>query len=166
MPEENPEETIEEAGLVTPMQEAAAREASLPEDPDEAEAVRSQDEANVLVDDLDAYAAEVDPDNLEQAEAELREWKVPTDPLDTATDIPPGTPLVSVFTAMTEAEANIIRGVLQASGIPASLKEVGVSSFYAGAMAFGEAACAYVLVPEPLADAARAAITDASSGDS
>ena len=149
-----PEETSQTQGLETPLEQAGRDEAR-------AETVRGRDarderEADVLVGDIDSYVAETDPASLPEAEAALNAWEIPSDPLDTNATTGEGgdESLVPVFAAQTEAEAAIVRGVLEAQGIPTTLDGLptGIMGnvFQAGEDRWGD-----ILVPAAQADEAR-----------
>lgn len=122
---------------------------------------REERDADVAVGAVDDYVVQTDPEGLAEAEEQLDEWEIPNDPLDEPIDIPEGTPLVSVFTASSEMEANIVGGILQAEGIPSTIQHLGLA--LGGSNWTGEGAVAHLLVPENLADAALSAIADATS---
>lgn len=123
-------------------------------------------EADAVVGDVDDYVAITDPDALAEAEAALDAWEVPTSPLE---GVPgnvalnpgyDGRPLVSVFSARTESEANIVRGVLESQGIAAILREVATPA-YGSIFSVSEARWADLLVSGSQVDAARIAIKEA-----
>jgi hypothetical protein len=126
---------------------------------------RDENEADVVVAGVNDYVKETDPDNLTAAEAELDAWEIPGDPLDEELDIPEGTPLSAVFSASSEAEANIVRGVLQSAGIPSTFDN-STSMAIPTVLDIDDGAWSRILVPETMADAARAAISEAVSSDS
>jgi hypothetical protein len=150
----------------TPL-EASMREVS-PKEREAAQTRREELEADRLVGDIDTYVAETDPASLPAAEKALNDWDIPTDPLEGVPDtfaVAPGVegrPLVSVFAARNEAEANIVRGVLEASGIPVVFdglpSPIMGSVFQAGETRWGD-----LLVPAGQVDEALAAISDAVS---
>ena len=133
-----------------------------------AQTQRAEHEADLLVGDIDSYVAETDPTSLPEAEQALNDWEIPTDPLEGVPDdraVAPGVegePLVPVFAAKNETEANIVRGVLEASGIPAVFdglpSPILGSVFQAGETRWGD-----ILVPARLAEQASAAIAEAVS---
>lgn len=150
----------------TPL-EAAIRGES-PKEREAAQTRREEMEADRVVGDVDTYVAETNPASLPEAEKALNDWEIPIDPLagipDTFAVAPgvEGRPLVSVFAAKNEAEANIVRGVLEASGIPVVFdglpSPILGSVFQAGETRWGD-----LLVPAGQADEARAAISNAVS---
>lgn len=111
--------------LETPLETAARTEAL--EDHSGTRTRREEQEADTLVADIDSYVAQTDPASLPKAERELEAWQIPTDPLEgVPTDVVfapnvEGEPLVPIFAAQTESEASIVRGLLEASGIPTVL---------------------------------------------
>jgi len=119
-----------------------------------------ESEAGMLVEDIDSYVAETDPQHLAEAEAELADWAVPGDPSAQPIDAGDATAIVGVFSAYSEIEANIVKGVLDAAGIPAAFDNHG-GSVMGGIFSAGEQVWADVVVPESYADAARTAIAEA-----
>ena len=150
----------------TPL-EAAAR-AETGQQNGDAQTLREEHEADLLVGDIDSYVAETDPASLPEAEQALNDWEIPVDPLEgipANMAVAPGVegePLVSVFAAKNETEANIVRGVLEASGIPAVFDGLP-SPILGNIFQAGETRWADILVPSRLADQASAAIADALS---
>lgn len=150
----------------TPLEAAARREAA--QDGAAAQDRREEREADTLMADIDTYVARTDPDSLPQAEQALNAWEIPTDPLEGVPGdvaLAPGVegePFVSVFTAQSESEANIVRGVIEASGIPVTFDGLPApilgSVFQAGKSRWGD-----LLVPASQAEQARAAIAEATS---
>ena len=150
----------------TPLESAVRAEAA--EASGAAQTRREEQEADRLVGDIDSYVAATDPASLPEAERALNAWEIPSDPLEGVPDnvaVAPGVegePLVSVFAAKNETEANIVRGVLEASGIPAVFdglpSPIMGSIFQAGETRWGD-----ILVSAGLADKARAAIAEAVS---
>ena len=148
----------------TPLEAAARQEAA--QEGLEAQARREEQEADVLVADIDSYVARTDPGSLPAAEQALNDWQIPTSPLEGVPDnvaLHPdeeGEPLVAVCAAQTETEANIVRGLLEAAGIPAVFDGLPApvlgNIFQAGESRWGD-----VLVPARLADSARAVIAEA-----
>jgi hypothetical protein len=114
--------------IETPLMQAV-REEVLESTP-ESRRRRADDEADRLVDDIDDFVAETDPASLPAAEAEIDAWHPPSGPRE-PTDEPgdANTPLVSVFVAGTEVEANIVRGLLEAEGIPTTVSVAGAKAF-------------------------------------
>lgn len=125
---------------------------------------REEREADAVVADIDAYVAATDPASLAEAERQLEAWEIPVGPLEglpAGTALSPGRemePLAAVFAAHSESEANIIRGVLEAEGIPVAFDNLSGpimgSIFQSGETRWGD-----VLVPARMAEQARAAIT-------
>ncbi len=161
-----PEKTSQVLGvqpLETPL-EQAAREEALGQTGAGQDA-RDEREADVLVSDIDAYIAETDPASLTEAEAQLEAWQIPNDPLVGDADRMlgvDGQPLVVVCSAQSESEANIIQGLLEAEGIPATLHIVA-TPVYGSIFSSGEARWGDVLVASSRVDEARAAIAAAQT---
>lgn len=115
---------------------------------------------SVLLGDIDAYVAQTDPGNLAQAELQLDGWVAPTSPYANQDEVRPGEGLVVVCSAQSESEAEIVMGVLEAAGIPASLD--GIPSPIMGSIFnSSQARWGDVLVPEHLAADARAVLQPA-----
>ena len=131
-----------------------------------AQTQREEQEADRLVADIDRYVAETDPAFLPEAERELEAWQIPTDPLEgvpsnvTFEPNVEGEPLVPIFSAQTESEANIVRGLLEASGIPAVLNTLSGPAL-GGIFQPDETRWGDILVSAPHAAAAQAAIAEA-----
>jgi hypothetical protein len=121
---------------------------------------RPNPEAGVLVDDIDSYVAKTDPQHLAEAEAELADWSAPDDPSGHPIDAGDASNVVGVFSAYSEIEASIVKGVLDAAGIPAAFDNHG-GSVMGGIFAAGDQVWADVVVPESYGDAAKAAIAEA-----
>ena len=157
-----PEETSQGSGLETPLERAGRDEARA--DTAQGQDARDEREADVLVADIDSYVAETDPASLPEAEAALNAWEIPTDPLDVGATAGDGESLVAVFAAQTEAEAAIVRGVLEAQGIPTTLDGLptGIlgNVFQAGEDRWGD-----ILVPADQAEEASAVLHAAPSSD-
>ncbi|MBV9849931.1 MAG: DUF2007 domain-containing protein [Armatimonadetes bacterium] len=153
----------EEQELETPLERAGRTEALA--ETGRAQDARDEQEADVLVADIDTYVAETDPASLPQAEAELDAWEIPTDPRGAGAGADNDTPLVPVFAAQTEAEAAIVRGLLEAQGIPTTLDGLPTRAlgnvFQAGEDRWGD-----ILVPAGQADEARALLSAAPAGES
>lgn len=153
----------------TPLEIAARQESA--EGRGAAQDRREEQEADRVVADIDAHVARTDPASLPDAERALDDWQIPVDPLDAVpgdTALEPnleGEPLAAVFAAQSETEANIVRGLLEAEGIPAVFDGLPAPSlgsiFQAGEARWGD-----LLVPARLADQARAAIAAASDSTS
>lgn len=154
----------------TPLEAAARREAAQdrPAGRDAAQAQREEREADMLVADIDAHVARTDPDSLPEAEQALNDWQIPTDPLEGVPDnvvLDPDAqpePLAAVFAAGNEMEANIVRGLLEAAGIPATFDGLP-APMLGNVFQAGESCWADILVPARLADQARAAIAEATA---
>ena len=127
-----------------------------------------EQEADMLVADIDAYVARTDPDSLPEAERALNDWQIPTDPLEGVPDnvaLNPEAetePLVAVLAAGSEMEANIVRGLLEAAGIPVTFDGLP-APMLGNVFQVGETRWADLLVPARLADQARAAIAEATA---
>ncbi len=102
----------------------------------------------MLVADIDTYVARTDPASLPDAEQALNAWEIPSDPLEGVPGdvaLEPGVegePLVAVFAAQSESEANIVRGVVEAAGIPVTFDGLPApimgSVFQAGESRWGD----------------------------
>ncbi len=125
----------------------------------------AEHEADVVIGDVSQYVTESSAGASPEDVAELENWQIPTDPLEGVpddvnfvdADLPP---LVSVFAASSEAEGNIVRGLLEAEGIPAIFQDVAAGSF-GSVFSVSAAHWADVLVPADQAEQARAAIASA-----
>ncbi len=139
----------------TPLERAARVEAR------DADA-RAEHEADTLIADIDAYVGETDPASLTEAEAALNAWQIPDDPRDTGAGAADGEALEPVFAAGSEAEAAIVRGVLEAQGVPTMLDGLPTRTlgnvFQAGEDRWGD-----ILVPAGQAEEARALIRAAQA---
>ena len=153
----------------TPLETAARLEAQGSRSSTQAQ--QEEHEADVLVADIDQYVAQTDPASLPEAERELEAWQIPTDPLQ---GVPSnvvfqpnveGEPLVAIFSAQSEAEASIVRGLLEASGIPATINTLS-SPALGGVFQPDETRWGDILVSAPEAEAARAAIAEATASGS
>ena len=150
----------------TPLEAAARLEVS--EEGTAGQDRREEREADVLVADIDAHVARTDPASLPEAEEALEAWEIPNDPLEGVPGdvaLEPnveGPPLVAVFAAQSEMEANIVRGVVEAAGIPVTFDGLPApmlgNVFQAGETRWGD-----LLVAAQDADAARAAIAEATA---
>jgi hypothetical protein len=126
----------------------------------------AEHEADVVVGDVDEYVAQTNPAGLPEAQAALDAWEIPSSPLDSVPDdvaLHPGeavAPLVSIFSARTESEANIVRGLLESQGIAAILREVATPA-YGSIFSVSESRWADILVASTEAQAARDAIESA-----
>lgn len=127
---------------------------------------REEQEADRVIADVDDYVTRTDPASRPVAERELDAWEIPSDPLagipdDVAID-PEGhaPPLVSVFEASSETEANIVRGVLEAAGIPVTF-DGAPAPILGSILETGSARWGGLLVPASEADAARTEIESA-----
>ena len=93
-------------------------------------------------------------------------WEIPNSPLEGVPDdvaLNPGdeiAPLVSVFSAQNESEANIVRGLLESQGIAAIFREVATPA-YGSIFSVSESRWADILVAATEAQAARDAIESA-----
>lgn len=132
---------------------------------------QEEQEADILVADIDQYVAKTDPASLPAAEKELEAWQIPSDPLEgvpgnvTFQPNVEGEPLVAIFSAQTEAEASIVRGLLESSGIPATINTLSGPAL-GGIFQPDEARWGDILVSASEAEAARAAIADATASGS
>ena len=150
----------------TPLEAAARQETA--ENRGAAQTRREEQEADVLVADIDSYVARTDPASLPEAEQALNDWQIPTDPLEGVPNnvaLNPdeeSEPLAAVFAAQTETEANIVRGLLEAAGIPAIFDGLP-APIMGNVFQAGESRWADILVPARLADQARAAIAEATA---
>lgn len=123
-----------------------------------ANATPEEREADAVVADVDDYVARTNPSSLAQAEQELEEWQIPVTPFDGMSETgltgeEETVPLVSVLSARTESEANIVRGVLESEGIAVIFREVATPA-YGSVFSVSEARWADLLVSA--GDAARA----------
>lgn len=149
----------------TPLEIAARTQAQ--QDTGGAQTRRDEHEADVLVADIDQYVAQTDPASLPEAERELEAWQIPTDPLEGVPGdvaLEPGVegePLVPIFSAQSESEANIVRGLLEASGIPAMINTLSGPAL-GGIFQPDETRWGDILVAPSDAEAAQAAITEAT----
>ncbi len=148
----------------TPLERAVRLETERAPVTVDAEAER---EADVVVGDVDEYVAETDPAGLPAAQQALDAWEIPTSPFEGVPDdvaLNPGVegePLVSVFSARSESEANIVRGVIESEGIAAIFREVATPA-YGSIFSVSEARWADILVAASQAQAARDAIQAAT----
>lgn len=153
----------------TPLETAARLEAQGSRSSTQAR--QDEHEADVLVADIDQYVAETDPASLPEAERELEAWQIPIDPLEGVPDnivFQPnveGEPLVAIFSAQTESEANIVRGLLEASGIPATINTLS-SPALGGIFQPDETRWGDILVSASEAEAAQTAIAEATASGS
>lgn len=150
-----------DAALETPLERAARYEAL---DPQERRAILQQQEAAAVLGDVGDYVARTNPAGVPEADAQLSAWKIPE---DEDTTVSPGESLVSgsvvsVFSAGSESEANIVRGVLQAAGIPVSFDSLPAPTM-GNVFSVSEPAWGDVVVPVEYAEAARSAIEEAVS---
>ena len=153
----------------TPLETAARLEAL--QSRSGGQARQEEHEADRLVADIDQYVAQTDPASLPEAERELEAWQIPTDPLE---GVPSnvvfqpnveGEPLVAIFSAQSEAEAGIVRGLLEASGIPATINTLS-SPALGGVFQSDETRWGDILVSASEAEAAQAAIAEATASGS
>jgi len=156
---------LNESVVETPLETAARTEAQA--DSSGAQTRHDEHEADVLVADIDDYVAQTDPASLPEAERELEAWQIPTDPLEGVPGnmaLEPnveGEPLVAIFAAQNESEANIVRGLLEASGIPALISSLSGPAL-GGIFQPDETRWGDILVAPSDAEAAQAAITEAT----
>ena len=156
-------------GGETPLETAARLEAQ--QDSGAAQVRQEEQEADTLVADIDQYVARTDPASLPEAEQQLNDWQIPNDPLEGVPGnvalLPnvEGDLLVSVFSAHSEAEANIVRGLLEASGIPAVINTLS-SPALGGVFQPDETRWGDLRVPASLAAAAQAVIAEATASGS
>lgn len=154
----------EEGGVETPLERSARLEAVA--ESDVGQDSRAEREADIAVGDVNEYIARTDPDSLPEAQAGLNAWEIPENPLEGVPGdvaLEPGVegdPLVSVFAAGTESEANIVRGLLEAEGIPVVFRDEGART-YGSVFSVSEARWGDILVASRQADAARAVIAAA-----
>jgi len=132
---------------------------------------RRQEEADKVLGDIDDYVRDTDPADLAEAEAQLADWQLPEDPLETVPDfipedqvtLDPG-PMVSVFYFSSAVEANIIKGILNGEGIACILDNLSTNppSAYFGTAGTG----GHILVGENFAAQAKMAIETAQQAGS
>ena len=72
-------------------------------------------------------------------------------------------PLVVVYTAAGRMEANIVKGMLEAAGIPVELSQESAGTVYG--LTVGTMGLVEILVPEKRADEAKALIEAMRRGD-
>jgi len=72
-------------------------------------------------------------------------------------------PLVVVYTAAGQMEANIVKGMLEAAGIPVELSQESAGTVYG--LTVGTMGLVEILVPEQRADEAKALIEAMRRGD-
>lgn len=148
----------------TPLEQAMRAEV----EKEKREGGRSEDErdADIAVEDVAEYIAETDPSALAEAEEQLNAWEVPASPFDNLSDKAVGISgqpsLENIFSARTESEANIVKGLLESEGIAAIFREVATPT-YGSIFSAGESRWADILVATSDATAARAAIENAVS---
>ena len=157
---------LSEGERETPLETAARLEAQQGRS-----STQEEHEADVLVADIDQYVAQTDPASLPEAERELNAWQIPTDPLE---GVPgnvvfepnvEGEPLVAIFSAQTESEANIVRGLVEASGIPATINPLSGPAL-GGIFQSDETRWGDILVSSSEAEAAQEAIAEATAAGS
>lgn len=158
------ENSYQNEGAETPLERAARAEAEA--DTQGGRDAAEEYEADVVTGDVEDYVAIHDPAALAEAEAQLNAWQVPTSPFE---GVPgnvalhpgqDGQPLESVFSARTETEANIVRGLLESDGIAAIFREVATPA-YGSIFSVSESRWADILVSASQAQAARDAIQSA-----
>jgi hypothetical protein len=161
MAAENPYSKTADESLETPLERAARTEVSRAAA--DSEDTQAEREADLVVGDVDEYVAQTDPASLPDAQAALDAWEIPNSPLEGVPDdvaLNPGEevePLVSVFSAQNESEANIVRGLLESQGIAAIFREVATPA-YGSIFSVSESRWADILVASTEAQAAREAI--------
>lgn len=164
MPDNTNEIAETNSNLETPLEAAARQETA--QAGVAGQNRRQEEEADRVIADVDDYVTRTNPASLPVAERELDAWEIPNDPLagipgDVAIDPEAHTPpLVSVFDATSETEANIVRGVLEAAGIPVIL-DGAPAPILGSILETGSARWGGLLVPASEADAARAEIASA-----
>lgn len=151
----------------TPLERAARLEAL---DPEVRQSLDSQREANAVLGGIDDYLKEApdaaDPESAQQ----LNSWQIPDDPAGDRDDETPsaGTQasddslMVQVFSAGSESEAIIVRGVLEAAGIPVTFDNLPAPTL-GNVFSVSERAWADIVVPAEYEGAARTAIAEAIS---
>lgn len=153
----------------TPLETAARLEVQ--QDRGGAQVRQEEQEADTLVADIDQYVARTDPASLPEAEKQLNDWQIPNDPLEGVPGnvaLEPnveGEPLVAVFSAHSEPEANIVRGLLEASGIPTVINTLS-SPALGGVFQLDETRWGDLLVSASHAADAQAVIADATASGS
>ena len=164
-----PTQTAYSSDGETPLETAARLEVQ--QDHGGAQARQEEQEADTLVADIDQYVARTDPAFLPEAEKQLNDWQIPSDPLEGVPGnvvLEPnveGEPLVSVFSAHSEPEANIVRGLLEASGIPTVINTLS-SPALGGVFQLDETRWGDLLVSASHAADAQAVIADATASGS
>lgn len=149
----------------TPLERAARAEADA--QTGEGADARDEREADAVIGDVGDYVARTDPAGLPGAQAQLDAWQIPTDPLEGVPgDVAlrpgeEGEPLVSVFSAGTESEANIVRGLLESEGVPAIFRDASAPGAYGSVFGVAEARWGDLLVGAAQADLARQIIAAA-----
>lgn len=159
------EEPVSEEGVKTPLERAARADAAL--QTEEGLDARDEREADAVIGDVGDYVARTDPDGLTDAQAQLNAWEIPTNPLEGVPgDVAlhpgeEGEPLVSVFSAGSESEGNIVRGLLESEGIPAMFRDSSSPAAYGSVFGVAEARWGDLLVGASQADLARQIIAAA-----
>lgn len=159
------EEPTSENSLETPLERAARTEAEAQSEA--GVAARDEREADTVIGDVGDYVARTDPAALPAAEAQLNAWDIPTDPLDGVPgDVAlhpgeEGEPLVAIFSAGTESEANIVRGLLESEGIPTMFRDSSSPAAYGSVFGVAESRWGDLLVGAAQADLARQIIAAA-----
>jgi hypothetical protein len=139
--------------LETPIERAVEQEER--EETPKWQAQRDRAEANAVLSDIKDFVAQSDPASLPEAQAELSAWKIPVDaPYSNDPKEDENAPLTSVYSVSSESEAYIVRGLLEAAGVPAMLREVD-APIYGSSMPSGEGRWGDILVAQHLADEAR-----------
>lgn len=157
----------EEEAVETPLERAARAEQLRQEEQSQGNDAREEHEADVVIGDVGEYVAQTDPAGLPEAEAQLNAWEIPTDPLEgVPADVvlhpgEEGVPFVPVFSAGTESEANIVRGLLESEGIPVVVRDSASPVAYGSVFGIAEARWGDLLVGAAQADLARQIIAAA-----
>ena len=160
----------EEEAIETPLERAARADAEA--QTDAGADARDEREADTVIGDVGDYVARTDPAALPDAQAQLNAWEIPTDPLE---GIPgdvalhpgeEGEPFVSVFSAGTESEANIVRGLLESEGIPVVFRDSSAPGPYGSVFGVAESRWGDLLVGAGQADLARQIIAAAQEPSS
>jgi hypothetical protein len=158
-----PEDRTSEALPETPIERAMRAESA---DGVEAQAVHDKAEATAVLSDIQDYVAQSDPSTLPDAQAELAAWKLPVDaPYSNNPEEDSEAPLTEVYSVASESEAYIVRGLLEAAGVPAMVREVA-SLVYGSAIQQGEGRWGDILVAPHQADKARQIIASSIEPDS
>lgn len=161
------EPAYEEEVVETPLERAARAEQQSEAARSARDDARDEHEADVVIGDVGDYITQTASAATPDADAQLNAWEVPTDPLDSVPgDAPlrPGEedePFVSIFSAGTESEANIVRGLLESEGIPVVFRDSSSPVAYGSVFGIAEARWGDLLVGAAQADLARQIIAAA-----